>query len=84
MIVTYFLQDEEPDDLQEIDNIDFEALQSLSDDGIDMSFLDNLKVRIMSDTQLNNFQDFFKREFRKKSNEDVNLIMLCYYEIPLF
>ena len=59
MIVTYFLQDEEPDDLQEIDNIDFEALQSLSDDGIDMSFLDNLKVRIMSDTQLNNFQDFF-------------------------
>lgn len=59
MIVTYFVQDEEPDDLQEIDNIDFEALQSLSDDGIDMSFLDNLKVRIMSDTQLNNFQDFF-------------------------
>ena len=59
MIVAYFVQDEEPDDLQEIDNIDFEALQSLSDDGIDMSFLDNLKVRIMSDTQLNNFQDFF-------------------------
>ena len=59
MIVTYFVQDEEPDDLQEIDNIDFEALQSLSDDGIDMSFLDNLKVRIMSDTQQNNFQKIF-------------------------
>ena len=59
MIVAYFVQDEEPDDLQEIDNIDFEALQSLSDDGIDMSFLDNLKVRIMSDTQQNNFQEFF-------------------------
>lgn len=30
----------------EIDDVDFEALKSLSQDGIDMSFLDNLKVSI--------------------------------------
>jgi len=32
----------------EIDDVDFEALKSLSQDGIDMSFLDNLKVEYES------------------------------------